>query len=239
MPRSAIPAVQPTSIDAYALDQIAKLQASVRESYERYEFRRAHQMLYDFCNDTLSAFYCAATKDRLYCDAKGSQRRRATQHVMWRAMEVLTRLLAPIMPHTADEAYRALWKADPDRSIHMQTYFDPPVVAIDADWPKALEARDRAFEALEEAKKSGIENPLDAEVMLPDPEGILKKFAADFADMLGVSRVRFVEGAGELNVNDLRNDPKCDRCWRRDRTCAKRSDGGMLCDRCAGAVGVQ
>jgi isoleucyl-tRNA synthetase len=68
----------PTSLDAYVLSArgaAARRCCRVRE----YEFRKAHQMLYDFCNDTLSAFYCAAMKDRLYCDkadAHAAARRR-------------------------------------------------------------------------------------------------------------------------------------------------------------------
>jgi isoleucyl-tRNA synthetase len=75
-------------------------------------------------------------------------------------------------------------------------------------------------------------------VVLPDPEGVLKKFAADFADMLGVSRVKFAEG-GEMLVNDLRGEPRCERSWKRDGTVKQRSDGGWLTDRDAAAVGVE
>ena len=228
-----------TSIDAYIINEAARLQSACLEAYERYEYRRVNQLVYDFCNDTLSAFYCAAVKDRLYCDATDSPRRRATQTVMWDLVDVLARLLAPIMPHTADEAYRALWKGDEARCVHMETAarldgLAPP----DPDWPKALAAREAAQKAMESAKARGIENPLDAEVVLPDPEGVLKKFAADFADMLGVSRVKFAEG-GEMLVNDLRGEPRCERSWKRDGTVKQRSDGGWLTDRDAAAAGVE
>ena len=76
------------------------IQQQVLAAYESYEFRRVHQLLYDFCNDTLSATYCAAVKDRLYCDAADADRRRSTQRTMFVLVEMLSRLLAPIMPHT-------------------------------------------------------------------------------------------------------------------------------------------
>ena len=66
---------------------------------------------------------------------------------------------------------------------------------------------------------------------------VLKKFAADWPDMLGVSRVKFI-ASGEIAVNDLRDEPRCERSWRRDGTVRQRSDGGMLSDRDAEAVGV-
>src|SRR6185503_11765703 len=118
--------------------------------YTQYEYRQVNQLLYDFCNDTLSAFYCAAVKDRLYCDRANSQRRRATQSVMWTLMEMLSVLLAPIVPHSADEAYRSLWKGDKERNVFLQTV-KPLEFNADADWVKAMAAREVAQKALEEA----------------------------------------------------------------------------------------
>jgi isoleucyl-tRNA synthetase len=99
---SELKAVSPTSIDGYILQQAAQLKKDVVAAYEAYEFRRVNQLLYDFCNDTLSAFYCAAVKARLYCDRADSPRRRTTQAVMRQLMELICRLLGPVMPHTAD-----------------------------------------------------------------------------------------------------------------------------------------
>jgi isoleucyl-tRNA synthetase len=233
--------LDPASLDAYVLAEAAQLQARVREAYEGYEFRRAHQLLFDFCNDTLSALYCAAVKDRLYCDKPDSPRRRATQTVMWDLVEMLTRLLAPILPHTADEAFRSLWRAEAGdtRCVHLMTFADPPAVRAHSDWPAVLAARERALKALELAKASGIENPLDAEVVLPDPDGVLAPFARELPDLLGVSRVAFDRAADGVRVRDLRGEPRCERSWKRDGTVRRRSDGGMLSDRDADAVGVR
>ncbi len=238
------PALAPASVDAYILAEAGKLQADVCAAYERYEFRRAHQRLYDFCNETLSAFYCAAVKDRLYCDRIDSPRRRATQTVMWHLVESLTRLLAPVLSHTADEAYRALWSGIDDeqthkgRCVHLETHLEAPAVTADPAWPEVLAARDRALKALEAAKPRGIENPLDAELVVPDPKGVLTRFAADFPDLCGVSRVTFTEDGDAVTVNDLSGEPRCERSWKRDGTVKQRSDGGMLSDRDAEAVGV-
>jgi isoleucyl-tRNA synthetase len=233
--------VTPTSIHAFVLGEAARMQEQVLEAYDAYAFRRAHQLLYDFCNETLSAFYCAAVKDRLYCDRSDSPRRQETQAVMWELMETLCRLLGPFLPHTADEAYRALWcpgDDDPgELSVHMQTFRVLPEVTVDGQWSTVMTLRDTVLKALEEAKDRGIENPLDAEVVLADDDGTLARFEPDLADLLGVSRVRLESGDVAVAINDLREEPKCDRCWRRDVTCAVRDDGGMLCDRCADVVG--
>jgi isoleucyl-tRNA synthetase len=216
------------------------MQQQVRAAYESYGFRKAHQLLYDFCNDTLSAFYCAAVKDRLYCDKADAPRRRATQRVMRSLLDMLCRLLAPILPHTADEAYRALWSADDDdgRSVHLELFLDPPEVKVDFDWPKLMELRETVLKALEDAKQRGIDNALDAEVVLADTGGWLEKFAPDLADLFGVSRVQRTGKGDAVVINDLRAQLRCDRCWKRLESCTVRSDGGLLCDRCADAVGV-
>ncbi len=228
--------LDPTSLDAWLLDQTRTLQEKVLAAYASYELRRAHQLLYDFCNDTLSACYCAAVKDRLYCDRPDSERRRSTQTVMWDVLEVLCRLLAPIMPHTADEAYRALWN-DEARCIHEQQIFELKSAEADSAWPKVMAARDQALKAMEDAKQRGIENPLDAEVVLPDPDGTFARFAANLPDLLGVSRVQFsLDGA--VTVNNLSDQPRCERSWKRDGTVKQRSNGSYLTDRDAEAVGV-
>ncbi len=235
-------AIEPASIHAWIAAAAAELQAQVRGAYEEFAFRRAHQLIYDFCNETLSAQYCEAMKDRLYCDRPESPRRRMTQMVMWELAETLCRLLAPLLPHTADEAYRALWEPvegeGKGRCVHLETFLDLPGLSPDPGWAAVVALRESAGRALEQAKARGIDNPLDAELVVPDGQGTLARFLPDLPDVLGVSRVRLGPGGGDVSVDDLRDEPRCDRCWRRDPTSAPRSDGGVLCDRCADAVGV-
>ena len=228
--------VDPDSIDGWALGEFARLQATVLAAYRASDFRAAHVALFDFCNATLSAEWFAATKDRLYCDAAGSPRRRATQRAMRAVAEGLIRMLAPVLPHTADEAWRAL-NGEGCRSVVFERHL-PIAFTASAGWPAVFAAREAALKALEEAKAKGIENPLDAGLVLPDPEGALKPFAADLADLMGVSRVTLDPGAATVAVQDLREEPRCERSRKRDGTVRQRSDGGLLSDRDAAAVGV-
>ncbi|MGE3107410.1 MAG: isoleucine--tRNA ligase [Phycisphaerales bacterium] len=242
-----------TSLDAWVLAQFDVLAADVWTAYEEYDFRSVQQKLYDFCNDTLSAVYLAAVKDRLYCDQSDSPRRRQTQTVLWDLTDGLCRLLAPIMCHTADEAYRALHKVDPkdaEVSVHLMEFVAHRAtdgaarpgfgVSADARWNAVMLARDAAMLAIEQAKKAqGVENPLEMGVTLPDPSGSLATFDRhDLTDLLGVSRVNIDPAASAVVVHDLRNEPRCERSWKRDGTVRQRSDGGMLSDRDAGALGV-
>lgn len=241
----------PTTIDAWALAQFDALREDVTKAYAAYDFREASQRIYDFCNDQMSSVYLAAVKDRLYCDRADSPRRRRTQRTLRIICDGLCRLLAPILPHTADEAWRALQGVEkpdekPDLSVHLQTFPAQTGVEADGAWRAALAARDSALAALESAKKlppegsaSPVDNPLDAGVTLPDTDGSLARFdPRDLADLMGVSRIRLDPAAKMAWVVDLRAEARCERSWKRDGTVKRRSDGGMLSDRDAEAVGV-
>jgi isoleucyl-tRNA synthetase len=230
-PSLAVPleSLEPTTLDAYALTRATELRSRVLDAYEQFDFRRAHLLLFDFCNDTLSSFYLDALKDRLYCDQPDSERRRSAQSVMWKLTELLAVLLAPILPHTTDETWRALH--GDDSCVHLETA--PRVFGNAApQWERFETVRTAAKKALED---SDIENPLDAGLVLPDPDGSLASLSADLADAIGVSRIRLVP-EGEIEVLDLRDQPRCERSWRRDESVALRSDGGYLSDRDADAV---
>ena len=102
--------------------QLNKVVRDVRAAYERFEFYRVHQRIYQFCAVELSSFYLDVLKDRLYAESPTGPDRRAAQFVLARLHDHLTRLLAPIIPHTAEESwdYRPVdvWKAAeraPDR----------------------------------------------------------------------------------------------------------------------------
>ncbi|TVQ56343.1 MAG: isoleucine--tRNA ligase [Phycisphaerales bacterium] len=228
--------IAPASLDGYALAEASRVQAAVLKAYNDFQFRRAHLTLFDFCNETMSAFYNEGVKDRLYCDRSDAPRRRATQATMFRIAEMLCHLLSPVLPHTADEAWRALWN-DEGKCLALES-IRPLEVSTDPEWAHVLEVREQALKALEEAKKQGIGNSLDAELVLPDPRSRLARFEDELPDAFGVSRVRLDSTADKVAVNDLRSEPRCERSWKRDGTVKQRADGSMLSDRDAEAIGA-
>lgn len=249
----ALRAIPATSIDAWALAEFDRTAREVMHAYEGYQFRIAHQSIFDFCNETLSAVYLAAVKDRMYCDRPDSARRRQTQRAMHAIAEGLCRLLAPVLCHTADEAYRALRKVAPSDAtacVHTEAMFrhaDRWGFGVDADprWAEVMEMRSVALGAMERARaeRSGndpLDNPLDMGLSLPDKDGDLEAFdPVDLADLLGVSVVTIARGGTAPEIRDLRaTHARCDRSWKRDGTVKRRADGGMLSERDALAVGA-
>ncbi len=234
-----------TSIDDWAMQELARLVASVREGYDTYQYKRVAEAIFDFCNDTMSAVYLAAAKDRLYCDAPSSPRRRRTQTVLHATADALIRMLAPILVHTADEAWLALHgqDLDSDFSIHLEYLPEPFPWRRNPDWESVLQLRAEALKRLELAKEDpGISNPLDAGVIAELPADELAKvapYAHELADLCGASRFELAAGAARsVRVVDLRDQPRCERSWKRDGTVRERSDGGMLSDRDAATLGL-
>ncbi len=232
-----------TSIDAWMTNQIITVSDTVLAAYDGFQFRKAHEALFNFCNDTLSAVYLTAVKDRLYCDAPDSPRRRKTQSTIYRAATTLIRLLAPLMPHTADEAWRAL-TGDQDACVHLLPFQDVDCmkqIPFSKDWDAVMQARDAWLKSIEEARQAqGIDNPLDCGVRVPTIKEVdCSSFdTTDLADICGVSRFAFDDSLDAVAVDDLRDQPRCERSWKRDVTVKPRSDGGTLSDRDAQALGL-
>ncbi|MEM8783054.1 MAG: isoleucine--tRNA ligase [Planctomycetota bacterium] len=228
--------VEPTHLEAWLLGEFAALCAAVRGAYDRYAYREAHAALFGFCNETLSAVYLAAVKDRMYCDAADSPRRVRAQAAMWAVADGLCRLLAPLLPHTADEAYRALH--DDDACVHLALLPEPPEVRASEAWPDVMRDRDAWLKAMEDfgqgREGGGKVNPLDLGLAVPGDGWSLD--AVDLADLCGVSRLS--TGSEVIAVEDLSDQPRCERSWKRDGTVTPRSDGGLLSDRDAAALGL-
>jgi isoleucyl-tRNA synthetase len=243
------------NLNAWVLAELQNLVRGVRSAYERFDFRQVHDLLYNFCNDTLSAVYLVAVKDRLYCDRADEPRRRRAQAALHKIADDLCRLLAPVLPYTAEEAWQALHAGGAGEvdSIHLQALPDPENAQAYAaggcaltakDWSDLLDARRGWLKQIEDYRQSqSIENPLDLGLKLHvgasgPVSGFVKDFdPRDLADFLGISRVECVD-SGTTEVVDLRSEPRCQRSWKRDGTVKLRSDGGTLSDRDAAALGL-
>jgi isoleucyl-tRNA synthetase len=101
------------------LERLHEVIVECRAAYEAFEFRKVFNQINQFCATDLSAIYVDITKDRMYCDSEESLRRRATQTVMHEVFTSLTKLLAPVIAYTADEAWEHAGFAG---SVHEQDF---------------------------------------------------------------------------------------------------------------------
>lgn len=78
--------------------------------YSNYEYHHVCKAVTYFVTNTVSAIYCHLIKDRLYCNSVNSPHRAGAVDVISEILAVLTRSLAPILPHLAEE----VWLHHPD-----------------------------------------------------------------------------------------------------------------------------
>lgn len=228
--------ISPYTINGYLLEETLNLEKAVKNAFTQFKFKQASQLLYNFCNETLSSFYCVAVKDRLYCDSPASARRLETQKTIWFILETCCRCLAPILPHTADEALNAMYNTS-DKSVLLSQPI-PLTFNASEQWKDLITLRHAVSKKLEEAKEKGIDNSLDAGIEIGESAIALDNFKDELPDLFSVSRVYLTNGSG-ITVLDLQNEPRCERSWRRDETVKLRSDGTWLSDRDALAIGVK
>ena len=148
----------------------------VTAAYERFEFYRVYQRIYQFCAVDLSSFYLDVLKDRLYAEAPDGPDRRAAQFVLARLHDALTRLLAPIIPHTAEELWdflpdgaREARERPPGRLARARPAWDDP--GRDARLDRLRQVRDEVLRVLEKLRAAKvIGSSQEATVRLTDPE---------------------------------------------------------------------
>ncbi len=227
------------SIDYWAYAKLTEFVSKTNEAYSNLDYKQASELIFNFCYETLSSVYLVAVKDRLYCDKADSRRRRRTQTVLHAISDSLTKLLAPILVHTSDEAYLSL---KGETNVHLHNFPVLENIPLDSSWDEIINLRDKSLKELEEAKERGISNPLDAGITLNLEKNMyenLKPFEEDLADLCGVSRFNIENGEGlKISVNDLSDQLRCERSWKRDETVKERADGVVLSDRDAEALGV-
>jgi len=180
------------SVDLWMKLQLDVLVRNVRVALDRYEFHRATRLIYEFCTVQASNIYLSAVKDRLYCDAADSPRRRASQTVIHKMLMTLVKFLAPVLPHTCQEVWAHIphRSADEPDSVHLAMLPQcdiatldaaeaiAPVTQDDADgwswelqpgpawiWEKLMELRQSGLLKLEALRNAGVKNPLDTEVI--------------------------------------------------------------------------
>ncbi len=237
-------------LDAYAIARHRQVVARVLEAYEAYEFHVVYHQLVQYTAADLSAFYLDVLKDRLYCDAAGSPRRRSAQTVLHRIARDLSLLLAPVLPFTSDEAWEFL-PGFAGSSVHVSVF--PEKETADTArldrWATLIDVRaevTRALEAERAAKR--IAASLEARVLVKAPEATLqalraydalsKIFPGNLANLFIVSEVRLEPAQGGVEVSvEHAAGAKCERCWTWSPRVGTLASHPGVCERCNDVLG--
>jgi isoleucyl-tRNA synthetase len=240
-------------IDRWILGRTRALVERSRLAYFDYEFHTVYHALNNFCSVDLSALYLDIVKDRLYTSPAASPARRSAQTALWRILDVLVRMMAPILSFTADE----IWSHVPGpraKNVFLANFPDaselPADAQLQATWDRLLEVREAVTKALEEARQRGvIGHSLDARVRLGF-DGALGELLANRLDELPtlfiVSQVEarddLPDGAESAVLPGLRisieraDGEKCGRCWNFRTSVGSEASHPTLCGPCVEAL---
>jgi len=242
-------------IDRWVLAETEKLKERLRKAYADYDFHVIYREMTNYCITILSSFYLDILKDRLYCDAKASNRRLSAQTAMHEILRVIVFYMAPILSFTAEEAYSYM---DGDKpSVHAEEfvplyehYRDPELVE---KWRKLRQLKSVTDKALELARSEKlIGNSLEADVYVEVKNEDIKNVISGvdsraLADICIVSH--FITGKPQEYLklfddeeNGVRvyvtkaRGKKCQRCWRYDDSVGNNATNEEICDRCYNVV---
>ena len=241
--KDSVPQEKWTELDRYIYKSYLYLVAECNRSYSEYQFSQVYQAINRFCAIELSSLYVDVLKDRMYCDAKGSQRRRAAQSAMNEILNGLVRLLAPIIPYTCEEAWQFRGNL---KSVHSETF---PKGTTEVDqlvnhWKILLATRSKVNEKLEEARRDKkIGKSVEARVEISRPmfgTGDASEENTKCEELFIVSKVVIKPTEGEETIivmaakdHDMK---KCVRCWKYWDHVGSNPEHPELCDRCTKVV---
>ena len=97
------------SVDKYMTIRLNQTIKEIREEgYEKYNFLQIYRTVMNYLTIDLSAFYLDFAKDVVYIEAQNDYQRRCMQTVFYDVAVALSKLLTPIIPHTAEEIWSHL-----------------------------------------------------------------------------------------------------------------------------------
>ncbi|NIA17070.1 MAG: class I tRNA ligase family protein, partial [Planctomycetes bacterium] len=212
-------------IDKWAMQQLQKVISNVTKAYDEFMFHRVFTHIYNFCTIEMSSIYMDVLKDRLYCDSAAGLSRRSAQTAMHKILDSLIRLLAPVLVHTAEEAYAAMkFKSEDVPGVHLASFpkLDKSIdwQRDEQKWEKLMSLRNDVFLQLERLRNEGkiASNQEAALLIRTDDEEILSLLddfgTADFAALCIVSEVTVQnEKSDQLITVAKSSHRKCRRCW--------------------------
>ncbi|MCX7571629.1 isoleucine--tRNA ligase [Tumebacillus sp. DT12] len=215
-------------IDRFALNRFTQVSDRVHNGYRKYDFHTVYVEINNFCTVDLSSFYFDVSKDRMYTVAPSALERRSAQTAMYEILVGLTKLVAPILSHTADEVWGYVPGAE-EESVQLTEWDDAPVAfdaELDRKWGAVLTVRDEILKAMEVARQEKvIGKSLTAALDLyPNAETL--------AVLHSVPRLHEVLGVSQVNVHEAGADVPGDAVAYAGLAIRVKAAAGETCERC-------
>jgi len=228
-------------LDKWIINEATKLEEDVINLYNSYSYHKAVQSIHNFCVNELGGIYLDIVKDRLYTCSTNSIARRSCQTSLDVLLNILIRLIAPILSYTAEE----IWQLSPnlinqEKSVFLSTFSckknkeDTKINSL--EWKRIFEIKDSVNQSIEELRNSNeLKGSLDAIVNIEvnsDDFLILEKFEDELHFLLISSEASITKG-NSLNINIIKSEnEKCIRCWHKDASVGTNEEHNEICHRC-------
>ncbi|MGL5859370.1 MAG: isoleucine--tRNA ligase [Angustibacter sp.] len=180
-------------LDRYLLAKLHGLVATVQEQLDGYDVSGACASVRDFV-DVLTNWYIRRSRERFWGNgSEGTGEDPRAFDTLYTALEVATRVAAPLLPLITEEVWRGLTGG---RSVHLVDW--PDVARLPAD-DELVAAMDRARQvcsaalALRKAESLRVRQPLSSLTVVSSGAGGLGRFRALIADEVNVEGVELLD----------------------------------------------
>ncbi|CAE7209884.1 unnamed protein product [Rhizoctonia solani] len=252
-------------LERYVMNELYVLEKGALEAYSTFNFQKIVHSVSAFTNNVLSSFYFDIMKDTLYAESLHGPSRQVAMRIMLEILHVLSSIVAPILPHLAEEihahlnpsergsVFRSGWRSVPKTYDDARAFYDMQHVLI---------VRGIVLESLERIRQEKlIRSALEARVeIITQGDGpiseILQREKNELASLFIVSDVtlentvdtehpwssadrEIVVGTECINVRVRpSHGSKCPRCWKwtANSPQSTQNDVEKLCGRCQTVV---
>ena len=147
------------SVDKYMMVRLNQTIEQIRkEGYDKYNFLHIYRTVVNFLTVDLSSFYLDFAKDVVYIEAADNHERRCMQTVFYDIAVALTKLLTPIIPHTAEEIWSYL--EEEEEYVQLAEFPEVETFANQEElldmWKAFMDFRDDVLKALEIARNEKL-----------------------------------------------------------------------------------
>ncbi|MCC9693351.1 isoleucine--tRNA ligase [Streptococcus agalactiae] len=241
------------AVDRYMTIKFNQVVHTINKAYAAYDFMAIYKAVVNFVTVDLSAFYLDFAKDVVYIEAANSPERRRMQTVFYDILVKLTKLLTPILPHTAEEIWSYL-EHEEEEFVQLaempiaQTFSGQEEIL--EEWSAFMTLRTQAQKALEEARNAKvIGKSLEAHLTIyasQEVKTLLTALNSDIALLMIVSQLTIADEAdkpadsvsfeGVAFTVEHAEGEVCERSRRIDPTTRMRSYGVAVCDASAAII---
>ncbi|HFU9407098.1 TPA: isoleucine--tRNA ligase [Streptococcus agalactiae] len=241
------------AVDRYMTIKFNQVVDTINKAYAAYDFMAIYKAVVNFVTVDLSAFYLDFAKDVVYIEATNSPERRRMQTVFYDILVKLTKLLTPILPHTAEEIWSYL-EHEEEEFVQLaempvaQTFSGQEEIL--EEWSAFMTLRTQAQKALEEARNAKvIGKSLEAHLTIyasQEVKTLLTALNSDIALLMIVSQLTIADEAdkpadsvsfeGVAFTVEHAEGEVCERSRRIDPTTKMRSYGVAVCDASAAII---